>query len=172
MDRIVRDTFHEGLHGWEVTDCAVTMTACDYQAPPRRWPGTTLSDYRLLTPLVLMEALRGAGTTVCEPTLAVHLEFPADVLGAVMATFIDADGVPGAPDVRGRVGTLDGEMPAARLHDLQSRLPDLTRGEGVLESVFAGYRPVTGDPPSRPRTDQNPLDRADYLRRLKGVGLG
>jgi len=87
-------------------------------------------------------------------------------------TFIDADGVPGAPDVRGRVGMLDGEMPAGRLHDLQSRLPDLTRGEGVLESGFAGYRPVTGAPPSRPRTDQNPLDRADYLRRRKGVGLG
>ena len=171
MDRTVRDTFHQGLHGWDVTDCAVTMTTSDYQAPPRRWPGTTLSDFRLLTPLVLLDALRQAGTTVCEPMLAVHLEFPADVLGPVMATLMDAEAIPGAPDVRERVCTLDAEIRAARLHDLQSRLPDLTRGEGVLESEFAGYRAVSGAPPSRPRTDHNPLDRTDYLRRLKGVGL-
>ena len=50
----------------------------------------------------------------------------------------------------------------------KSRLPDLTRGEGVLESAFAGYRPVDGPPPSRPRTDRNPLDRTDYLRRVSG----
>ena len=56
----------------------------------------------------------------------------------------------------------------AALHDLQARLPDLTRGEGVLESSFAGYRPVEGAPPSRPRTDHNPLDRTDYLRRVGG----
>ena len=53
------------------------MTDCDYQAPPRKWPGTTLSDYRLLTPLVLMAALKQAGTTVLEPVLDFHLEFPA-----------------------------------------------------------------------------------------------
>ena len=120
MERTVRDALRQGLQGWEVTDCAVTMTDSDYQAPPRRWPGTTLSDYRLLTPLVLMDALRRAGTTVCEPVLTVHLEFPADVLGSIMATLIDAGATPGAPAVRGRVGTLDAEIRAARLHDLQS----------------------------------------------------
>ena len=63
---------------------------------------------------------------------------------------------------------LEGVIRVARLHRLQSRLPELTRGEGVLESAFAGYRPVHGAPPSRPRTDRNPLDRADYLRRVSG----
>jgi ribosomal protection tetracycline resistance protein len=163
---------HQGLRGWDVTDCAVTMTASDYQAPPRKWPGTTLSDYRLLTPLVLMDALTRSGTTVCEPVLAVRLEFPTDVLGGMLAALADVGAVPGPPDVRGDACALDVEIRAADLHDLQSRVPDLTRGEGVLESAPAGYRPVRGDPPSRPRTDHNPLDRTDYLRRLKGIGLG
>lgn len=171
MARAVRDALREGLRGWTVTDCAVTMTHSGYQAPPRRWPGTTLSDFRLLTPLVVMAALRKAGTMVCEPVLEVRLEFPADVLGPVIATLVDADAIPGTPRIGPRVSTLDAEIPAARLHQLQSRLPDLTRGEGVLESSFAGYRPVVGPAPTRPRTDQNPLDRADYLRRLKGVTL-
>ncbi len=171
MDRIVRDTLRQGLHGWEVTDCAVTMTDSGYQAPPRRWPGTTLSDFRLLTPLVLLEALRRASTAVCEPMLAVRLEFPADTLGAILAALSDAEGTPGAVEIGDRVSTLDATVRAARLHDLQSRVPDLTRGEGLLESSFAEYRPVAGTPPSRPRTDRNPLDRADYLRRLKGLDV-
>ena len=98
------------------------MTDSDYQAPPRKWPGTTLSDYRLLTPLVVMDALQRAGTTVCEPVLENHLEFPADVLGPIMATLIDARQCPVRRIISGRVCTLDGEIRAARLHDLQSRL--------------------------------------------------
>ena len=102
MARTVKETLHQGLNGWNVTDCAVTMTDSDYQAPPRRWPGTTLSDYRLLTPLVVMDALKRAGTTVCEPVLEAHLEFPADVLGQIIATLIDVEAIPGSPEISGQ----------------------------------------------------------------------
>ncbi len=63
---------------------------------------------------------------------------------------------------------LGGEIPAARVHELRQRLPALTRGEGVLECYFDGtrYQPVEGNPPSRPRTDHNPLDREEYLLRV------
>ena len=88
-----------------------------------------------------MDALRRAGTTVCEPVLDVHLEFPADVLGADHGHAHRRRGRCRARRTSAaRVCTLDGEIRAARLHDLQSRLPDLTRGEGVLESAFGGYR--------------------------------
>jgi ribosomal protection tetracycline resistance protein len=142
------------------------MTECGYQAPPRKWPGTTLSDFRLLTPLVLLAALRRAGTTVLEPVLAFHLEVPAPDLGPIMAALGELGARPGPPTTDGTTSVVDGVIRVARLHDLQSRLPDLTRGEGVLESAFHGYRPVEGVSPSRPRTDRNPLDRADYLRRV------
>ena len=98
MERTVRDTLRQGLYGWEVTDCRVVMTECDYQAPPRKWPGTTLSDYRLLTPLVLMSALAQAGTTVLEPVLEFHLELPLDDLGPVMALLRELDARPGSTD--------------------------------------------------------------------------
>ncbi|HUG75268.1 MAG TPA: translation factor GTPase family protein [Acidimicrobiia bacterium] len=169
MHQAVTDTLRQGLRGWQVTDCKVTMTDCDYQAPPRRWPGTTLSDYRELTPLVLMAALKQAGTTVCEPLLDVRLEFPEDLLGDILALLNELDAQPGQPTRHGPVWILKATIRAARLHDLQSRLPDMTRGEGVVESAFAGYQPVRGTPPSRPRTDRNPLDRIDYLRRTVGT---
>jgi ribosomal protection tetracycline resistance protein len=57
-------------------------------------------------------------------------------------------------------------LPAARAHDLQRQLPGLTGGEGVLESSLAGYQPVTGDEPIRPRTTANPLNLGEYLMHL------
>src|ERR671917_578386 len=78
MERTVLETLRQGIYGWEVTDCTVTMTDCDYHAPPRRWPGTTASDFRLLTPLVLMDALKQASTVVCKPIHRYYLEIPSD----------------------------------------------------------------------------------------------
>jgi ribosomal protection tetracycline resistance protein len=52
------------------------------------------------------------------------------------------------------------------VHELQRRLPALTRGEGVLESAFDHYAPVRGPAPSRERTGPDPLDRKEYLLRV------
>ena len=166
MDETVRETLTQGLHGWAVTDCHVVMTDSAYQAPPRKWPGTTLSDYRLLTPLVLMAALRESGTTVLEPLLQFHVEVPTGDLGAMMSFLDELEARPGAPHTGEHVALLDGTIRVARLHRLQVRLPDLSHGEGVLETSFSGYTLVQGPPPSRPWTDRNPLDRTDYLRHL------
>ena len=54
-------------------------------------------------------------------------------------------------------------MPAARVHELQQQLPSLSRGEGVLECVFARYLPVRGPVSTRPRSDFNPLNRKEYM---------
>ena len=166
MERSVLDTLRQGIYGWEVTDCTVTMTDCDYQAPPRRWPGTSASDFRLLTPLVLMSALKQAGTVVCEPIHRFYLEIPADALGPVLSELARLLAVPQTQEMRGSSCTLEGEIPAARVHRLQQQLRALTRGEGVLECAFERYRPVGGEAPTRPRTDHNPLDRKQYLLRV------
>jgi len=70
---------------------------------------------------------------------------------------------PWPPAARGASVLLEGEIPAARVHELERLLPGLTRGEGVLDCAFERYRPARGDIPPRPRTDHNPLDRKEYL---------
>ncbi len=71
MRQYVRQSLQEGLFGWQVTDCLVTMTRCTYSIPDgppsRRGPPSTAADFRKLTPLVVMQALERAGTVVCEP---------------------------------------------------------------------------------------------------------
>jgi ribosomal protection tetracycline resistance protein len=71
--------------------------------------------------------------------------------------------VPQTSAMRGSSYLLEGEIPAARVHELQQKLPALTRGEGVLECAFARYQPIRGPFPTRPRSDHNPLNRKEYL---------
>jgi ribosomal protection tetracycline resistance protein len=173
VEDALRETLQQGLHGWQVTDCTVTMTHSGYL--PRqshshqgfaKEMSSTGADFRGLTPLVVMSALKQAGTAVCEPIHRFHLEVPADLLGPVLPALARLRAVPGAPTIRDSSCTLEGDIPAASVHELRLQLPRLTRGEGVLESVFDRYEPTSGTPPSRPRSDLTPLKRDEYLLRV------
>ena len=161
IEDAVRETLRQGLHGWQVIDCAVTMTRSGYTSP-----GSSARDFRLLTPLVLMGALKRAGTVVCEPIHRFHLEIPADTFGTLSSALARLRAAPQTQEIRGPSYVLEGEIPASRVHGLQQQLLALTRGEGVLESDFDSYRPVGGTPPTRLRSDHNPLNRQEYLLRL------
>lgn len=167
----MRDTLGQGLHGWRVTDCTVTMTHSGYS--PRqshahqgfdKSMSSTGADFRGLTPLVLIEALRRAGTRVYEPMHRFRIEAPADTLGTLLPVLARLAAVPRSIQAHGSVCVLEGAVPAARVHGLDQRLPGLTRGEGELETAFDHWAPVTrGTVPERPRTDHNPLNRKEYL---------
>ncbi|MEU6589863.1 translation factor GTPase family protein [Streptomyces sp. NPDC046881] len=171
VEDTVRETLGQGLHGWQVTDCTVTMTHSGYS--PRqshahqgfdKSMSSTGYDFRGLTPLVLTEALRRAGTLVHEPVHRFRLEAPADTLGALLPVLARLGAVPESTGTHAAVCVLEGIVPAARVHALEQRLPGLTRGEGELETAFDHYAPVTrGTVPERPRTDHNPLNRQEYL---------
>ena len=154
VEETVAVALRQGVHGWQVTDCVVTMTHSGY------WPrqshahahfdksmSSTAGDFRNLTPLVLMDALKQAGTGVYEPVHRFHLEIPADTYGPVLPALARLRAVPGAPVMRGSLCLLDGEIPAAQVRALEEQLPALTRGEGVLE---ASVRPLPAGPRGRP----------------------
>jgi len=170
VEETVDAALRQGLNGWPVTDCTVTMTHSGY-APRQshahqgfdKSMSSTGGDFRNLTPLVLMDALKRAGTHVYEPIHRFRLEFPADAVATVLRGLAELRAVPQSPSVHGSSGVVEGDIPAARVHALQQRLPTLTRGEGVLESDFAHYQLVRGVPPSRARWDHDPLDRREYL---------
>jgi ribosomal protection tetracycline resistance protein len=177
IDATVHEALRQGLRGWQVTDCVVTLTHTGYY--PRqshahqgfaKSMSSTGSDFRNLTPLVLMTALKQAGTVVCEPIHRFHLGLPADTLAPAMGLLGRLEAVPETPAIAGSWCTVEGDVRAARVHELRLQLPAKTRGEGVLEVTFDRYEPVAGDPPERPRWDFNPLNRDEYLLRLKRGG--
>ncbi len=155
MTQYVRNAVRNGRYGWEVTDCLVTMHECGYyvgDGPAKQilaTPRTTAADFRMLTPLVLTQALERAGTVVCEPMERAQLEVPTERLGAVLSALARLRAAVDTPLPHGDLSLIEAVLPSAAVHVLQQQLPGLTGGEGVFESSFAGYRPVHGSVPTR-----------------------
>src|SRR6478736_9769467 len=114
MEAYVHEALAEGLQGWQVTDCRVTMTDCGYASPV-----TSAADFRRLTQLVLATALDRAGTWVCEPLASVALEVPSESAPGTVATLGRLGGrVRGQFSANG-VSIVDAVLPVGRVRDFQ-----------------------------------------------------
>lgn len=158
IEETVFETLTQGLYGWEVTDCVVTLTAVAYSAPV-----TVAADFRNLTPLAVMEALRRAGSQACEPIEELQLEIPDDSVGPVCSALIAARAAIRTTVPDGASQVIVAEVPTTELRSIEQQLPRLTHGDGGWVSSFYGYAPLTGDPPERRRVGPNPLCRLQYL---------
>jgi ribosomal protection tetracycline resistance protein len=161
----VHEALTEGLAGWQVTDCRVTITDCGYASPE-----TSAADFRRLTQLVVATALGRAGTWVCEPLADLAIEVPSSTAPAVLAALGRLGG-----RVRGQFSAngfsrADAVLPVARVRALQHQLPGLSMGEGILETRFGGYQPIGDNPPTRQRSTPSPLDRDAWLASLARRG--
>ncbi|MFD0682964.1 elongation factor G [Actinomadura fibrosa] len=134
FDRAIEETVHRtlerGLHGWPVTDCRVTLTRSGFAGPV-----STASDFRGLTPIVLMRALATAKTRVEEPRHRFEAEIPADTLAPVLGRLAALGASQLEPVPEGDTWTLRGVIPASRTQEAEQALPGLTRGEGVFIAV-------------------------------------
>ncbi len=108
VEDTVRETLLQGIHGWRIPDCAVTLTHSGYAARQSHSRGvfdksmsSTGGDFRHLTPLVLMSAIEQAGTTVHEPVHRFRLELPADVYGSLLPVPARLRAVPRTPSTQG-----------------------------------------------------------------------
>lgn len=176
VEETVHETLRQGLHGWQVVDCAVTMTHSGYWAKQSHSHATfdksmssTARDFRQVTPLVAIDALRQAGTEVQEPMHRFRLEAPADALGPLLPALAQLGAIPEPPTT---TGVIVGEIPAAQVHALRQQLPALTRGEGLLESEFERYQPARGATPQRTRRGHDPRDREAYVLRVLRPSAG
>ena len=158
IEETVYETLTQGLEAWEVTDCAVTLTHAGFCAPL-----SVAADFRKLTPLVLMQALLGAGTVVCEPIETLDLIIPEETYGPVCGALISARATIQTSVLDGASYRITCAIPTAEVRGIEQQLPRLTHGDGDWGTTFAGYLPVTGDPPTRTRLGPNPLNRAHYL---------
>jgi ribosomal protection tetracycline resistance protein len=161
----IHGALNEGLAGWQVTDCRVTVIDCGYRSPE-----TSAADYRRLTELVLATALERAGTWVCEPLTELSLEMPTSTAPGVLTVLGRLGGrVTGQFSANG-MSRASAVLPVARVRALQHQLPGLSMGEGILEARFGGYQPIGEDPPTKPRSRPSPLDREAWLASLAKRG--
>jgi ribosomal protection tetracycline resistance protein len=128
------------------------------------------ADFRNLAPVLIHEALRQAGTVVCEPVETFRLEIPAGALPVVTVTIARLSGlVTGTSPVAGALA-LTGTLPTRSVQPLLARLPEQTSGEAVFTSEVTRYTPVAGPPPARTRNGPDPLDRQEWFRAHPRLG--
>ncbi|ADB34726.1 small GTP-binding protein [Kribbella flavida DSM 17836] len=161
IEHTARQTLRQGLFGWEVDDVQIDLTHTGYSSA-----GSVAADFRRLVPVVLMEALDRAGTTVVEPVHHFELELPPDAVAPVLGRLAEARAAVETSRIDAEHAELTGQIPAGSVHAFESQLPGLTHGEGILLTTFEGFRPVPGPSPTRPRTDGNPLNQKEYLLHL------
>jgi ribosomal protection tetracycline resistance protein len=159
----VHETLRQGLRGWPVTDCLVTLVRAG------RPSGSTASDVRHLTPLVVAAALQEAGTVMCEPISRFRLEIPVAALAQVLVKLGRLRATPDPPVIDEDAAVIAGDIPADEVNELQTALPGLTSGEGVLEVEFGSYRPISPQPAPRQHKGINPFNRREYLMQLNRV---
>ena len=167
----VRTGLAQGLSGWAVPDARVVLTHSGYS--PRQSHmhqkfnknmSSVGADFRNLAPVLIHEALRQAGTVVCEPVETFHLEIPAGALTGVTVTLARLSGLVTGTVPVGDALALTGSLPTRSVQALLAQLPELTSGEGVFTSEVAYYTPVAGPAPVRARNGPDPLDREEWFR--------
>lgn len=165
IEETVYETLKQGLYGWEVHDLAVILTHSGYSSV-----ASTAGDFRNLVPLVLMDALKLAGTEVYEPLNDFELSAPLDVVSQAMFKLTLAKALFDRPILYPDSFLLTGTLPVATTEDFKRELYSLARGEGMFLTKPAGYRKVEQPYPTRKRADHNPLNRKEYLINVIGPG--
>ncbi|MBE7129032.1 tetracycline resistance ribosomal protection protein [Bacillus mycoides] len=161
IEDTVFQTLKQGLFGWEVTDIIVTLTHTGYASPV-----TTASDFRNLTPLVLMDALKQAKTCVFEPINEFELTVPEHAISTAMYKLAAIPATFAEPTLHNDSYHLTGSLPVAKTEDFKRMLHSFTEGKGIFITKPTGFTKLTAPFPTRKRVDYNPLNRKDYLLRV------
>ncbi|MEK4736966.1 MULTISPECIES: elongation factor G [Bacillus] len=161
IEDTVFQTLKQGLFGWEVTDIIVTLTHTGYASPV-----TTASDFRNLTPLVLMDALKQAKTCVYEPLNEFELTVPEHAISTAMYKLAAIPATFAEPTLHNDSYHLTGSLPVAKTEDFKRMLHSFTEGEGIFITKPTGFTKLTAPFPTRKRVDFNPLNRRDYFLRV------
>nr|WP_279590092.1 DNA cytosine methyltransferase [Dorea longicatena] len=148
----------QGLYGWKVTDCKICFEYGLYYSPV-----STPADFRLLSPIVLEQALKKAGTELLEPYLHFEIYAPQEYLSRAYhdAPRYCADIV--STQVKNDEVILKGEIPARCIQEYRNDLTYFTNGQGVCLTELKGYQPAIGKFICQPRRPNSRIDKVRHM---------
>ncbi|HFI0673342.1 TPA: tetracycline resistance ribosomal protection mosaic protein Tet(O/W/32/O) [Streptococcus suis] len=148
----------QGLYGWKVTDCKICFEYGLYYSPV-----STPADFRLLSPIVLEQALKKAGTELLEPYLHFEIYAPQEYLSRAYhdAPRYCADIV--STQIKNDEVILKGELPARCIQEYRNDLTYFTNGQGVCLTELKGYQPAIGKFICQPRRPNSRIDKVRHM---------
>ena len=144
IEQTLPTALEQGIFGWRVTDCRVTLIHARFSAPipPAGY-------YRDLTRTVFASALARARTTVCAPVSEFEADIPVTSLRQVLQLLHQLGASPEPPVLSRTRGRILGTIATDQVDVCRRRIPGLTQGEGLLVVLPGGYTPAVGVPPVR-----------------------
>ncbi|HEL1818871.1 TPA: TetM/TetW/TetO/TetS family tetracycline resistance ribosomal protection protein [Streptococcus suis] len=148
----------QGLYGWKVTDCKICFEYGLYYSPV-----STPADFRLLSPIVLEQALKKAGAELLEPYLHFEIYAPQEYLSRAYhdAPRYCADIV--STQIKNDEVILKGEIPARCIQEYRNDLTNFTNGQGVCLTELKGYQPAIGKFICQPRRPNSRIDKVRHM---------
>jgi ribosomal protection tetracycline resistance protein len=106
-----------------------------------------------------MEALKNATTEVYEPMNKFHIHLPESTIQVVLNTLSHYQLQIANMDTN----SVEGIIHVEQALSLERKIPELTGDQGMFTSEFESYPKIRAITPTRKRTDNNPLDKKEYM---------
>lgn len=159
VEEAVLQTCKQGLLGWEVTDIKVTFNFSQYNSV-----SSTPSDFRNLTPMVVMEALNNAKTVLLEPYYKFELKVPEFVSGKAISELEKMRATFDEATVKEHEFVVNGLIPVDTSKNYSLRLASYTGGKGIFYTKLYGYKKdLLGLGNRRKKAMVDPLNKELYL---------
>lgn len=140
VEEAVFTTCKSGVYGLPVTDALVVFNFSQYNSVE-----STPSDYRHLTPQVLMNAFKNAGMQLLEPLMAFELTAPETAAGKALfdCRRMEAE-IHETVASHGEI-TITGLVPFENARNFPLELAAYTEGQGIFITRLHGYRETAFD---------------------------
>ncbi|QSX06745.1 TetM/TetW/TetO/TetS family tetracycline resistance ribosomal protection protein [Sedimentibacter sp. zth1] len=136
----VYTTCKHGLYGWQLTDMLITLFYTEYDSV-----SSTPSDFRDLTPMVLMEAVDNAKTKLLEPVNEFELIVPENTVSKAMYDLKMMNAVYEQPNIKNNEYLFKGTIPLDNSKNYQIKVLSYTEGKGLYTYKFHGYKETVFD---------------------------
>jgi ribosomal protection tetracycline resistance protein len=159
IEQTVPLVLKEGVLGWEVTDVKVTLIggrSINLATKP--------SDFRAVTPIAVMDALKAAGTILLEPIQQYEVNIRCDEAGVVIKDLVEMRASMDDQLVEGDRFIIKGIVPAATSMGYSLKIASLSQGKSSFKTKFVGYRECPLEYGKvKPRRTVDPSDREKYI---------
>jgi ribosomal protection tetracycline resistance protein len=165
IEATIDDALKQGIKGWQVTDCKITLTEGeDHNVHSRS------GDFIIATPMAMMNGLLESGTTLLEPIVSFSITAPLDLLGTITSDITKMRGVFESPQIENFHFKITGKFPASTTINYPVRLASLSGGKAKLTTKLVAYEACTDE---QGRVTQyrgvNPLDRDRWILQARGA---
>jgi ribosomal protection tetracycline resistance protein len=163
VERTIPNALKQGIKGWEVTDIKISLIEGeDHEIHSR--PG----DFKIATPMGIMNGLNEIGTTLLEPILSFKITAPEDLLGKITSDIIQMRGTFNSPETENDMFIIQGTMPLATSIDYPVKLSSRSGGKAKISTEFHSYQACKDEEGViREYKGISPLDTAKYILKAR-----